>query len=278
MRSDPLFQRRLIQLEANYQWGTGKQVLESLLADPTLVTATLNEPIDGHHLYVMDSQVGRVQTLQALLLEASIHVTNALVVAEATQLVPVSDDPFFCQLLALRTSDQSYIADSNRLAAHLGVAVAKSVLPDQLLENLEMRDLFEYRRSAKDAYDAWSQEIEKLALRLSDLPPESLDNEVRKILLTEVKPKLRELHNEMASARDHLFGDLIKAVTKWELPTMSLAYMTSMNLATAIAAFAGALAPAVPPLVDYFNKRRELTRRNSMAYLVGVSSTTRDEH
>lgn len=277
LKNDATFQRRLVQLEANYGWGTGRQVLDELLKDPTLYEGEYGSPTEPKLLYVPDTVAGRRQTLSTLLIEASIEVTNALIVAESAQLSPVSDDPYFCHLIALRASDVNYVSQPASAASLLGLAITKSVLPDESLSKLNMQDLFEYRRSAKDAYAAWSLEVERLGQKLLDIPAEQFGAEAAKLIVTDVRPRMLELRSEMALARDKLFGDLVKAVTKWEVPTISLAYLASLSLPTAIAAFAGALAPAVPAVVDYYVQRRNLVRKNSMAYLVGVSKVLEDE-
>lgn len=277
LKADVTFQRRLVQLEANYGWGTGRQVLDELLKDQTLYEGEYGCPTEPKLLYVPDTTVGRRQTLGTLLIEASIQVTNALVVAESAQLVPVSDDPYFCHLISLRASDAKYVSQPASAASLLGLAITKSVLPDEVLSRLQMKDLFEYRASAKDAYGAWSLEVERLAQRLLEIPADRFGAEAAKLIVTDVRPRMLELRHEMAYARDKLFGDLIKTVSKWEVPTISLAYLTSLSLPTAIAAFAGALVPAVPAVVDYYVQRRNFVRTNSMAYLVGVSKVLEDE-
>lgn len=277
LKSDITFQRRLVQLEANYGWGTGRQVLDELVKDPTLYDGEYGSPTEPKLLYVPDTMAGRRQTLGTLLIEASIQVTNALIVAESARLDPVSDDPYFCHLISLRASDVKHVSQPASAASLLGLAITKSVLPDEVLSHLKLKDLFEYRASAKDAYGAWSLEVEQLAQKLLDIPPDRLGAEAAKLIVTDVRPRMLELRLEMATARDKLFGDLIKTVSKWEVPTISLAYLASLSLPTALAAFAGALAPAVPAVVDYYAQRRNLVRRNSMAYLVGVSKVLEDE-
>lgn len=277
LKADIKFQRRLVQLEANYGWGTGRQVLDELLKDPSLYEGVYGSPTEPKLLYVPDTTLGRRQTLGTLLIEASIQVTNALIVAESAQLDPVSDDPYFCHLISLRASDVKYVSQPASVASLLGLAITKSVLPDEVLSRLKMKDLFEYRASAKAAYGSWSLEVERLAQKLLDIPADRFSAEAAKLIVTDVRPRMLELRLEMATARDKLFGDLVKTVTKWEVPTISLAYLASLSLPTAIAAFAGALAPAVPAVVDYYTQRRNLVRKNSMAYLVGVSKVLEDE-
>jgi hypothetical protein len=277
LKADVTFQRRLVQLEANYGWGTGRQVLDELLKDPTLYESEYGSPTEPKLLYVPDTTVGRRQTLATLLIEASIQVTNALIVAESAQLDPVSDDPYFCHLISLRASDVKYVFQPASAAALLGLAITKAVLPDEMLSRLKMKDLFEYRASAKDAYATWSIEVERLAQKLLDIPADRFGAEAAKLIVTDIRPRMLEMRLEMATARDKLFGDLIKTVSKWEVPTISLAYLASMSFPAAIAAFAGALVPAVPAVVDYYVQRRNLVRKNSMAYLVGVSNVLDDE-
>jgi hypothetical protein len=277
MKNDETFRRRLIQPEANYGWGTGLKILNELLNDPTLYYGEFGIPVEPELLYVPDTASGRRQTLGVMLIEASIQVTNALLVAESTQLSPVSDDPYFCHLIALRTSDVNYVSQSASAASLLGLAITKAVIPDEALANLNMKDLFEFRASAKDAYAAWSLEVERLGQKLHDIPAEKFNEELARLIVTDVRPRMLEFRSEMAFTRDKLFGDLVKAVAKWEVPTISLAYLTSLSLPTAIAAFAGALVPAVPAVVDYYVQRRNQMRRNSMAYLVGVSKVLEDE-
>src|SRR5574341_1377487 len=146
LQNDPRFQDRFIQRNANYSSGTGQDILRSLLADPGLVSARLNEPINGRLMFKTDTADGRRETLKILLTEASIHVTNALTVAEESKLAPVSDDPYFCRLLAMRTYDPQYVGETPHYAPFLGLAVAKSVLPDELLAEIDISALFSYRR------------------------------------------------------------------------------------------------------------------------------------
>jgi hypothetical protein len=153
----------------------------------------------------------------------------------------------------------------------MGLALARAVIPDEMLSKVNLPALFEYRRGAQDVYSAWSDEIARLSLKLEELPPDRVDREVAKLIVTEAQPKLAAYRNEMANARDKLFGDLATKVTQWQLPTMSLAYVTGLSPTAAVAGFAAALAPAVPAVVDYFVKRRDINRKNAMAYLIGIS-------
>ncbi len=277
LANDEIFRTRFIQLKANYATGlTGQQVLNALLVDRTLASADLTSPVNGKLMFQVDNEEARRETLKVLLVEASIHITNAVVISEASGLVPVSDDPYFCRLISMRAGDSRYVGQHPTLSPYLGYAIASSVIPEEALSKLKIQDIFEYRRSAKDAYTAWNAEIDRLAARITDIEPDKVEKEIPRIINEEIQPKLIEYRNEMKSARDVLFGDLIKRVVSWEMPTLSVAYLASLDLTSALAAFAGALAPAVPAVVDYFVKRRDVHRRNSMAYLIGLSKRTNE--
>jgi hypothetical protein len=194
-----------------------------------------------------------------------------MLVAEAAGLKPVSDDPYFCQLLALRTSKNPYVSQPVPMASVLGLSIAKAVIPDESLAKLSIPDLFEFRRSAAEQFLAWTAEMERLSARLLEVPPDQLSSEMTRILLQEVQPKLLELRRELENARDRLYGDLFKSVLRWEVPTLSIAYLAGLSLPAAIAAFATTLAPATSAAVDYFVQRRAQVRGNSMAYLVSVT-------
>ena len=271
LSSDKIFQSRFISLEANYGSFTGKDVLDALLQDSSLREANLKDPVRGHLMYQISTPEGRLETLKLLLVEASIYVTNALVISESSELLPVADDPYLCHLISLRSGDSKYVRQRPKVSPYLGLAIASAVIPDEALSKLNVNDLFEYRQVAKDVYESWTIEVDRLATRIDDIDPDELETAISGIINGEVRPRLIEYHNEMKLIRDKLFGDLVKKVTTWEMPTLSLAYLVNLNSASALAAFASALAPAVQPVVDYYLRRREVRRRNSLAYLVGVT-------
>jgi hypothetical protein len=65
--------------------------------------------------------------------------------------VPVTDDRFFATLLAMRSSDRKYVGGSSVLAALLGLAVMRSVIPDEVLGKISIGAILDYREEAKDA-------------------------------------------------------------------------------------------------------------------------------
>ena len=103
------------------------------------------------------------------------------------------------------------------------------------------------------------------------MDPAAVGRELPAIIHGEFKPRTLEYRNELKAMRDRMFGQLVRKVTTWNVPSLSLAYVSGLSVPAAIALFAGTLAPAVPTIVDYYVERRALRRENSAAYLVGLA-------
>lgn len=262
------FASKFIQFDADYSGTKGSDVRAQLVADPTLAGRTYAVPQQLDFGRGVNTAHGRSEIFSMHLVEASVYVTSAMFVAEDTGLLPVADDPYMSRLLAARASEAAYLGESQRITPMLGLAVAQAVVPDAALDHLNVGDILEYRRQASDAYSAWTTEINRLSAIIADTSPEKVEALVASVIATEVAPRLVEYRNEMAATRDKLFGDLIKTVAKWELPSLSLAFVAGLSLSSALALSAAAATPVVPAIVDYFQSRRNANRRYAMSYLI----------
>lgn len=272
LRESASFASKFVAIEADYSKGKGHEILAALNADESLATADLRGGVEGSRLFEWNTTEGRRETLKSLLCECSVQVTAAMAVSAKTDLLPVADDPFLCRLLAVRAADQKYLRSKPVVSGVLGLAIAQAVLPDEILRELTFADVLDYRKEAKDAYTAFSTEVDRLAVRIVDVDPSHLDDEVRSILASEVAPRVRAYKSEMCSVRDRMFGNLIKKVVKWEVPTLTVTQWVGVSWGTALAAFLGALIPAAAPdLVDYVVGRREVARKNALAYLIAAA-------
>ena len=275
---DDRFAEKLIQLDANYGDGkTGETVRKALIADPALRQTHLIPDIKGHNLFNITTAEGRLTTLTLMAIEASVRLTNTLLNSEHHGIAPVSDDKVFARLLSMRASATAYAGPTAKLAPFLGFNLVSAVMPDEALQKLELSDINAYRKASKDAYSAWSVEINRLSAKIDNMDFDAAHKEIPRIIASELIPKLIECKNEMMSVRDKMFGDLIKAVTKvhYQIPTLTIAYLTS-NIMGTIASFLVSYAPAVAPVVvDYVSDRRASLRKNSMSYLLGLSELKR---
>jgi len=204
--------------------------------------------------------------------------------AEELDAIPLADDDVHLQLLSLRVSNPKYVGGVPSLAPFLGLQFVRAAIPDEAMKRLEFKDIIEYREKTQDVYAAWNIEISNAAGKIADADLRNPADAIRKIITADLMPKIKEYENEMASARDKLFGDLIKSVVTWEFPTLSIGYVAHLGFVDALQAFAaaanaGAIAGAVaagakatvPHLVDYVNSRRATNRKHAVSYLVGLT-------
>ena len=272
---DDAFAEKLIQLQGNYGAGrTGEVVRQALLRDTALRSGDLTPDAAGGHIFDIEAPEGRLATLKLMGMEVSVRVTGTLLNSEHYGIAPVSDDRVFSRLLAMRTSSGAYVGTTARLAPFLGLHLVSAVIPDEVLQKLSIQDIDTYRKASADAYIAWAAEINQLSSKVDDAKSDDIQSVVSKIIAEELAPKLIEYKNEMENVRDKLFGDLVKAVTKihYQIPTLSIAYLTHDVLAT-VGSFVAACAPAVAPAIsDYISGKRTTKRRNSMSYLVGLTT------
>jgi len=272
LANDDLFRNKFIQPEANYVAGSGAEILRALLQDDELRNTPLRDPdLEGEPFQIADA-AGRRDTLRMMLTEASIHITNAMLMADVTDSTPVTDDRYLAELLAMRTSGKAYVGGTLPVAPMLGLEIARAVIPDEALAKLSFRDILDYRKKAASAYEHWTVEINKLAAEMDSLKTDKTGEQIGRLIAAKVAPRLIEYRNEMKAIRDGLFGDLLKTVTWWKVPVLSLAWLARLSYTEAIAAFvAFALIPAVPAVVDYVGQKREVSRKHAAAYLIGLA-------
>lgn len=280
LRDDKGFAEKLIQPKANYGGINGEELKALLIEDQSLLVGPYNlKPADPSDVFNHKTPNGRRGIARGLIVEASISVTSALLMADELAAMPVADDSVYPRLLALRAGSRNYVGGTPSLAPLLGLQFARAVIPDEVLKKMDFKDIFEYRKETKDIYEAWSVEINSAAAKIDTSDFDDPSKAIQSIVVGELLPKLREYENEMASVRDKLFAELVKGITTWQLPTITAAYFTNIGHQSALTIFAelaaiigtGAKA-GVGPVVDYVSSRRDVRRRHGMSYLVGLSN------
>ncbi len=270
---DNTFASKFIPSEANYGDGLkGADVLRGLLADPPSMPMPLSEEGDPRRMFRVETHNDRRATLKSIVVEASIQVTSALAVAQEANANPVADDPHMLKLLSQRTGEAAYIGTHAPSAWLVGLEFAKAVIPEEVLSKIEASDILDYRKKASDAYKAWTVEVNSMAAKIDDLPIDRVQAQLPKLLATELEPRLAAYRAEMASVRDNLFADLMKGLTDWKVPTISLGSLASMGFSAAVVAFLSTAAGAVAkPLIDNIKAQRNAERKHAVSFLIGAS-------
>lgn len=273
LKQSKKFASKFIQLNADYTTGKGSDILSAIINDPNIINNPLEPEVKviGPDLFPVSNSQNRRETLKVLLIEASIQVTSSLIVSEKEEIIPVTDEPYFAQLIAMRNYHSNYVGMTSRMSPFLGLELIKSVIPDEILQKLSFTDIINFRKKTVDIYSEWSNEINRFAAQLNGVKGENVRDEIFKIIVTELKPQLVKLRNEMKSVRNTLFKDLIKHVLQWEFPSLSIAYFTNVSVVDAIMLFATPLLRTVPDIISYFQSKKEISRKYSMSYLIGIS-------
>lgn len=270
-RSSDEFASKYIQFEANYGSDFGRDIVNALRQDGNLTSESFSFEVDGKNMFNISTHEHRVETFKTILIAASIKVTSATLVAEGTDTIPISADPYIARLIGLRTSDLAYVGGTSRQAPYIGLALAKSVIPDEALKQLNVTEILEYREKAKESYAAWIADVNRSAAEIGKIDGNISQDEIARIIAADYTPKLIDYKNEMSAIRDDIFADVMKKVVKWEVPTLSLAYISNVDIAGALMVFASAITPAVADIVDYFKDKRDIERRNAMSFLIKLS-------
>lgn len=270
-RSSDKFASKYVQFEANYGSGKGKEIVHALRQDGNLLGRKMNVEVNEPHMFDISTHERRRETFKTIIVEASIKVTSAIILTEETNTIPVSDDPFIARLIGLRATDTAYVGGTSRHSPYIGLDVAKSVIPDEVLKQLRITQILEYREKAKDSYKAWITEVNRSAAAIGNIEGNISSDEIARIIATDFAPRMIEYKKEMCAIRDDMFANVIKKISRWEVPALSLAYVANLGIAGAITLFASALAPAAADVVDYFKDRRDVERNNAMSFLIKLS-------
>jgi hypothetical protein len=273
LRCDRVFASKFIQPEANYGDGLkGQAILDALRCNTDLTPLPLAQEGDSRRMFKVETSEDLRTILKMLMADASIQLTSALVVAEEANATPVANDPYFLQLLSARTSGARYVGGSAPHAWLIGLEFAKSVIPDEVLQRLSIKEVITYRRKTKELYEAWTAHLNEIAAKIDHLEFEEARERIPKLKATELEPQIIAYRTEMASVRDSLFAGLLKGIADWKAPTLTVASFTALGFGAALAAFASSLVGTTArPVVDFFAARRSTSRKHAVSYLIGLT-------
>jgi hypothetical protein len=281
--ADDVFAGRHLALAASYgEPGTGDDIRKALLADQqALLAADLGRPLEemspefrhiSDGLFRVDTTEERVNALRHLMADASAQISGSLIVAERMGLAPVSDDRYTARLLGIRTGGKSFIgAGGPKAGGALGLTMIRAVIPDENLQRVSPEELLKFRRKARDPYNAWSAEMDRLAIRASEVAPEKIEEEIEKMVYTEMRPKLIQYEAEIKGSWTSMFEKLVTQTTLVPTATVAVAHLFHAPLAVALPAALISAAATFPISVTETRKqRRETKAKNPFAYLIGV--------
>jgi hypothetical protein len=270
------FAWKFLQPEGKYGDASGKEIRTAIVTDAALLSQNLKMPTASGMAHRISTSEERRETLQVLLAETSFRISSSMIISGKTGFFPVTDDSHFSKLLFSRLNNFSNKASTAPFSPHFALAIFSSVIPNELLEKIDMDAICEYRENSKREYEHWTTTINALLAKLDGVNPLNAENEIQRLVVTDIRPKIADYYRSLEAIRDKQFGELIKQVVTWEFPTLSIAQMAGASWSGMAAAFATALIPAAAPhVVDYFVNSRDVKRKNSISYLIGIQERAR---
>ena len=117
-------------------------------------------------------------------------------------------------------------------------------------------------------------ELNKIAASMDAIDLATVQTELPRLMATEIAPEVQAYRSEMKAIADRMYGDILKRIVTWQVPTLALGILGNTNLIQAVGAFAGALVPALAPaVIDYVQARTQAKRTHAISYLVDLAET-----
>lgn len=279
-KTDPSFNQNFVALDAQYASigrtedpgepklkTPGRDLITAIVNDPEMASFDLYKTDPFFDPYRIDTQIGKAATLRVFMESISIQVTSSMLVAAQADYMTLCDSPTMARLIDRRLIRFNQPDNRQLYTAPLGLEILKAVIPDEVLQQIDVDAVFEYRSEAKEAYTAWSTDVNRISVKLESLPPEKVQSEMQNIIRTEIIPKVVEYRGEMENIAEKMFGGLIKRASTIALPTLAAVQYANVGIGEAIIAAASFLAPSV---VDYLNDNQKIRRRYATAYVIDL--------
>lgn len=267
------FAGRFIPPAANYgMGGTGASLRAALVADERLLLPEEDAAESQGFPERASTHQERREHLRMLLCTASIDVTAAFLLFAQHGYVPITDDEHYSALLAERFAAGGAPPDVCGATA-LQVALTRAVVPDSVVQEKSVPELLAYRVRAAEQFDAWSTEAARVAATLAILPLNDAEatRAAVKHLDAHVRPQLGEFERRLEGAARDLLASVAWNNAKFSVPAVFASNLVNFGPLGTAAAVLAAIAPQVPPFLDYWSKRDTIARANPYTFLIGVA-------
>jgi hypothetical protein len=223
----------------------------------------------------------------------SINTNLALLLAEVEELTPITDDPAALQLLSLkyaRAKKATEVAPAGPIIARrspaflqkynvVGLNIVDAMLPDTALEKISFKSLVEFRDQESASLQHLRQLLDRLVTKVeSELWSEEFENEMVRLIETEIIPEAEEARERIRSAYGKMFGGLIKRTAATMTPTLTMSFLAGLSagqtLTMSCAAMSGALSIALPEIVDLWQEHKS-QKKNSLSFLLQLARASK---
>jgi hypothetical protein len=202
--------------------------------------------------------------------EESLRVTSVTHICNKYDSNPISINPYLNKLISLRFTSETYNGRPNK-SRQLGLKLMDCIIPDESLKQIPFQEIVDFRIRAKDYFENWTIEINKLEAILFKDNISITDQDAIFLLDSDINPRLKELKNEIQKIRDDKFKDVIKTLKNTALSFIALGTLSSLSMTGAIASFIGAnlrTPKFTDDIIDAEFKLKERKLSNGLTYLL----------
>jgi hypothetical protein len=284
LRDDPSFRNYHLPPEADYRYAKGAEIAGAMIrADlggkPYDLRASETPP---ERIYDPADLKGIAHAFLQILVSASMELNLCCGLAHENDLLPFTDFATYNRLLIRRHERGIERAqlDSRKLALpRLSFSILDQVIPRKLIESASLGEIIDLRKANRESYAAFRSHLLRLHAKLDveDLT-EDADREIAKVLREDVIPLAEEFQRETKRLGEELLGELYKKATAgfggMGAIDVALRALGGLTWAEILLQGCGVVAGSVlPPLRDHFQEKRNLKRRNALAYLMEARSS-----
>lgn len=218
---------------------------------------------------------------------SSLALNEALLVADALDLIPFTDSVLHHQLLLVKYQralknlpmlKPQALSGIPRLhpekLRRVALTLFDTLIPEHLLEKISFADAAKYREASKPSFERLKLYIAELTAQIeSEVWDEQFEAEVRKIVYEKILPEARKAEEEALAVYEYLFGSLAKKAAAILTPTTAASVFAGLSIPQLLlVGSASVLGTVTPDLIDAYLAKKK-SRRNAFTYLLGLQHT-----
>jgi hypothetical protein len=219
---------------------------------------------------------------------SSLALNEALLVADALDLIPFTDSVLHHQLLLLKyqRSLKNLSTLNPRVLSgipplhpeklrRVAFTLFDTLIPEPLLEKISFADAVKYRAASKPSFERLKLYIAELTAHIeSEIWDEQFEVEVQKIVYEKILPEARKTEEEALAVYEQLFGSLAKKAVTILTPTTAASIFAGLSIPQLLlVGSASVLGTVTSDLIDAYLAKRK-SRRNVLTYLFALQHTS----
>lgn len=282
-KTDENFRNLFIQPNANYKKGKGFEISEAIMK---MDFGNKHYDLNNYKELTVESfnpndPKSLEETFAHFLIDASMKLNICCVTSHENDLIPFTEYPTLEKLMALRykriiEKGEPPERQENAKLSYLSQKIFQQIIPTELIEKASFEQIICFRKETRDKYITFRKYLMKLNTNIeSETWNDEFEKEINTILINEVIPAVDQFQNECKRIWENMFGSIAKKLigtgSMAGLSSFLISFFTGYSWIDLFVKGCGLAAPIVlPNVIDYALEKRNLTRKNSLAYLIDL--------